>query len=73
MKLELQTKIQKNNKIYQLLKENSYWIKYLNRDPNTYQSFINDMKTKYHFRLVDKVNDVITNIDIINTIIKNLK
>ena len=47
MELTLQKKFLENPKMYQHLKENSYWFKYLNRDANTYKEFESKMKEVY--------------------------
>lgn len=66
-------KIKNDKKMYELLKENSYWIKELNRNPDSYKKFVSDMKAKYHLRITDKVSEAIDNIDLISTIIDSIK
>lgn len=73
MQKELIEKIRSDKKMYELLKENSYWIKDLTRDPSNYKNFVNDMKTKYHLRITDKVSDAIDNIDLISTVLDAIK
>lgn len=73
MDIDLQMKIKNDKKMYQLLKENSYWLKDLNRNPSNYKKFVNEMKTKYHLRITDKVSDTIDNIDLISSVLENLK
>lgn len=73
MELELQKKLLENPKMYQYLKENSYWIKYLNRNPLLYKEFQEKMKELYHERATDKLSDAIDNIDLISGILSSLK
>lgn len=73
MQKEIIEKIRKDKKMYDLLKENSYWIKDLTRDPKNYKNFVNDMKVKYHLRFTDKVNDAIDSIDLISTVLDAIK
>lgn len=73
MDIDLQMKIKKNKKMYDLLKENSYWLKDLNRNPNNYKSFVSEMKVKYRLRMTDKVSDAIDNIDLISAVLENIK
>lgn len=73
MELELQKKLLDTPKMYQYLKENSYWIKYLNRNPTLYKEFQDKMKELYHERTTDKLNDVIDNIDLISSVLSSLK
>ena len=55
------------------LKENSYWIKYLNREPEIYKEFETRMKELYHERVTDKVSNAIDQIDLINGVLMALK
>lgn len=73
MDLFLQKSLRDNPKMYQYLKENSSFIKYLNRDPKTYKEFENKMKELYHERATDKIGEVIDNIDLISSVLSSLK
>lgn len=73
MELEIQQKLREDKKMYAYLKENSEWMKLLNRNKNHYQNFINEMKEKYRLRMTDKVSDAIDNIDLISTVLSTLK
>lgn len=72
MELELQVVLRENEKYFNYLKQNSYYIKYLNRGDIDYKTFINDMKTRYKERTTDKISKVIDNIDLINTVLDTL-
>lgn len=58
---------------YQLLKENSYYIKYLNRNQIDFKKFSQDMKEKYKKRPTDKLESLAENIDLITSILNVLK
>ena len=73
MELDLYMKLKKNPKMYNILKSNSYWIKQLNRKPEIYKRFENEMKERYKLRTTDKINEVIDNIDLISTVLETLK
>jgi len=73
MELELQKKLLDTPKMYQYLKENSYWIKYLNRNPELYKEFQAKMKELYHERATDKLSSAIDNIDLISNVLMSLK
>ena len=60
-------------KLFPYLKENSDWIKYLNRNPKNYTLFKNEIKTKYKLRKTDKINNAIENIDLISNVLNILK
>lgn len=66
-------KLYQDPKMLELLKENSEWIKYINRDPRKYEEFVAVMKEKYRLRKTDKINDVIDNIDLISNLFNALK
>ena len=61
------------DKLLPYLKENSDWIKYLNRNPRNYSLFKNEIKTKYKLRKTDKINNAIENIDLISNVLNILK
>lgn len=73
MELDLIMKIKNDKKMYDLLKLNSYWIKELNRNPDSYKRFVAEMKAKYRLRATDKINNAIDNIDLITTVLNTLK
>lgn len=73
MELELQKKIIENPKLYNHLKQNSYWIKQLNRNPLNIKAFEEAMKEKYKERPTDKVNEVMDNIDLITSFLSAMK
>lgn len=73
MELDLIMKIKNDKKMYELLKQNSYWIKELNRNPESYKRFVSEMKAKYHLRATDKISDAIDNIDLITAVLDTLK
>ena len=73
MQVNALIEIRKIKNIKEYLKENSYWIKELNRDVNKVKDFISDMKVKYHLRTTDKISDAIDNIDLISNVLNALK
>jgi len=73
MQVNTLKEIRKNQKIADLLKENSYWIKELNRDSSNVKAFQEHMKVKYRLRVTDKLSDAIDNIDLISNVLSTLK
>ncbi|MDE5539680.1 MAG: hypothetical protein K2J20_04265, partial [Bacilli bacterium] len=61
--------LQKDTKMWDLLKYNSYWLKELNRNPASVKRFKENMKVKYRLRATDKVSDAIDNIDLISNVL----
>lgn len=73
MQVSVLLELKKNPKMWDLLKDNSYWYKELNRNPLSVKNYFNDMKAKYHLRTTDKISDAIDNIDLISNVISALK
>lgn len=73
MNLNLQYKINQDPRQKQLLRENSYWYKYLNRSEIYYKDFINDMKDKYKLKPTDRINKMVDNINMISSFLDVLK
>lgn len=71
MKKELIEQIKKD-KYYDYLKQNSYFIKNLIRNPAFYKTFKKIIKEKYHLRITDKINTAIDDIELISNIINTI-
>lgn len=63
----------KKDKMYDYLKQNSFYIKDLNRNPFLYTQFKEYIKDKYHLRLTDKVEEIINDIETVSDIMKVIK
>ena len=73
MNLNLQYRINQDQRLKQFLRENSYWYKYLNRNELYYKDFINDMKDKYKLNPTDRINKMMDNINMISSFLDVLK
>ena len=73
MDLETQYKIKSDPRLKRFIRENSYWYKYLNRDPYLFKDFYNDMLDKYKLTRKDKLNKVLDNINMIQSFLDVLK
>lgn len=60
------------DKMLEYLKQNSYFIKDLNRHPENYDNFKKIIKEKYNLRFTDKVSNVINDIELVSSIINTL-
>lgn len=65
----IREKLEKNPKFLNYLRQNSYWYKILNRNPELYDQFIREMKTKYKLRTIDKIDNIVDSVDLITKII----
>ena len=73
MQLQNQIYFKNNIKEYNYLKENSWYIKDLNRGIKNYEDFVKDMKVKYKERTTDKINSALDNISVISSVLDVLK
>lgn len=60
------------DKLLEYLKQNTYFIKELNRHPENYEQFKKIIKEKYNLRFTDKVSNVIDDIELVSNIISTL-
>ena len=73
MTIKAQMKILNTKNHYNYLKENSNWIKQLNRNDNNINKFLEFTKDNYSLRLTDKVSDFVENIDMIQKVLSVIK
>lgn len=73
MEYFLQNKLMEDKKFKRYLDENSGYIKYLNRNPESYKEFIKEMKGVYKERATDKLSDAINTIDIVSSLLETLQ
>ena len=71
MKKELLNQI-KQDKLFDYLKENTNYIKELNRNPSYYKTFKKEIKDKYKLNFSDKAKEVINDIEQISNIISTI-
>ena len=71
MKKELLNQI-KQEKLFDYLKENTNYIKELNRNPSYYKTFKKEIKDKYKLNFSDKAKEVINDIELISNIISTI-
>lgn len=66
---EVKDKLDKYPRFKKYLRENSNWYKKLNRDPNSYNEFVKEMKVKYKLRTIDKIDNFVDTVDLVTKII----
>lgn len=73
MNLDTQFKL-KNNPLYiKYLRENSHWYKMLNREPNSFKLFEEELKVNYKLRPSDRLSQALDYIEMFETIMSTLK
>ena len=70
---DIKRRIDSDINLKRYLRENSYWYKRLNRDPNSFYYFIEEMKKEYHLTTQDKINKTIDNISMFQSFLDVLK
>ncbi len=73
MNIELQFKLRSNPIYFKYLHENSYWYKILNRNPDKFNEFVEEVKTKYHLRPTDKIKKAIDTVDMLSNVLSAFK
>lgn len=67
MTLDLIYKIKSNKELHRYLRENSYWYKLLNRNPNLINKMNDDMKKAYRLTIEDKIDDLNDKVNLIKS------
>ena len=73
MSYDVWYRIDNDINLKKFLRENSYWYKQLNRDSNNFNSFVADMKVKYKLTTEDRINKMVDNMGMIQTLLDVLK
>lgn len=73
MTLDTQFKIKSNPYYQKYIRENSYWYKILNRNPNSILQFEEEVKTVYKLRPADKISKVLDTFELLQNVISTLK
>ena len=67
MLYDIQYKINSDINLKKILRENSYWYKELNRNPENFKYFVEDMKIKYKLTPADKINRTVESINMLQS------
>lgn len=73
MTLDIQFKIKNNPNYIRYLRENSYWYKTLNRNPESFKIFEEEVKEKYQLRPTDRIEKTLDTISLLQNIITSMK
>lgn len=73
MDISLQMKIKNTKNYYKYLQENSFFFKELGRNPKNYKKFEDFVKEKYRLKITDKIEDAYSGVQLISSILKNIK
>ena len=73
MNIDIQLKINNDNRLKSFIRQYPYWYKYLNRNPILYKSFVDDMKEKYKLTTSDRLNKTLDSISMVQAFLEVLK
>jgi len=73
MNLDVQFKIRSDTNYVHYIRENSHWYKILNRQPERFNDFVNDMKEHYKLRPTDKISNAAEKLELVKTFLSVLK
>lgn len=71
MSIPIQFQIKNNSYYLNYLHEHSYWYKWLNRNPASFQKFEEEVKDFYGLRTSDKINKALTTFELLTTLFSN--
>ena len=72
MTLETQFKLKSNPLYIKYLHENSNWYKVLNRNPNMFNAFIEEVKINYKLRPSDRLDKALSTFEMLTAIMSTL-
>ena len=73
MDIRTQMIVRSNPNIYRFLREESYWYKYLNRNPNYIKDLEREMKSKYKLTAQDRLEKINQSMGLIHSFMSVLK
>ena len=73
MTYDIYNRIHHDINLKRYLREHSNWYKILNRNPNSFPAFVEEMKVNYKLTTSDKINRTIDNISMIQSFLDVLK
>ena len=68
-----QFKLKENPNYTKYLRENSHWYKLLTRNPNLFNQFVDEMKVSYKLRPIDKINNALSMVEMMQNLISTIK
>ncbi|MEG2351291.1 MAG: YlbE-like family protein [Bacilli bacterium] len=66
MDTKIKLQIDNNSDYKKYLRSNSYWYKFLNRNPESFDVFTQEVKEKYKLRTSDKISGLVEKIELIS-------
>ena len=73
MTLDIQFKIKNNPNYLRYIRENSLWYKELNRNPENFKIFEEEVKEKYKLRPSDRLEKAIQTLELLQNVMSSFK
>lgn len=73
MTIDLQYKIKDNEYYLRYLRQNSNWYKLLNRNPNNFKAFEEEVRTVYKLTKADKISRTLDTIEMLEKVLSTLR
>lgn len=73
MTIDTQFKLKSNPLFIKYIHANSYWYKILNRNPDKFDEFIEEVKEKYHLRPTDRIKKALDTMEMLGSILSSFK
>ena len=73
MTIEIQYKLKNNPYYLRYIRQNSNWYKILNRNPNLFKKFEEEVKEVYQLRPTDRISKALDTIELLQNVILTLK
>ena len=73
MTLDIQFKIKNNPNYLRYIRENSLWYKELNRNPESFKIFEEEVKEKYKLRPSDRLEKAIQTLELLQNVMSTFK
>ena len=73
MTLDIQFKLKENPNYIKYIRENSHWYKLLTRNPKLFNQFIDEMKVSYKLRPIDRINNALSMVEMMQNIMSTIK
>lgn len=73
MTLEIQYNLKSNPNYIKYIRENSNWYKVLNRYPELFKQFTDEVKAKYNLRPTDRISKALNTIELLQNVLSTLK
>ena len=73
MTYDIYNRIQHDINLKRYLREHSNWYKILNRNPDSFPSFVEEMKVNYKLTTSDKINDMTEKLEMLQMFLNVMK